>query len=124
MALEIVKPSEQSFKSLLTPSQRGGVILLLTQAIGKQEQDNLNFLSDHHLLPERAIKLTNNPDQDVKIINWCLNEGVFEKMAKVACLPAGRGEENFREGNELATNGVQQFWKKVDDLLNMRLQLS
>lgn len=110
IALEIVKPSEQSFKALFNSSQRGGAILLLTEAIGKQEQDNLNFLLDHQLLPERAIKLTNDPDLDVETINSYIKEGLFKKMASQV-------KENLQEGNELATNGVQQFWAKVDALV-------
>lgn len=134
IALEIVKPSEQSFKALLAPDQRGGSILLLTQAIGKQEQDNLEFLSDHKLLPNaedqeklyryalegrlpadmecqwKALRLTNDPDKDATIIHWCINVGVFEKMA-------ARRETTVPKNHELASNGVQQFWEKVDDLV-------
>lgn len=60
-ALEITKPSEQAFKALLTPHQQGGVILLLSSPVGRQEYDNLNFLSRHRLLsatsPSRALLL-------------------------------------------------------------------
>ncbi|KKT58403.1 MAG: hypothetical protein UW51_C0003G0067 [Candidatus Amesbacteria bacterium GW2011_GWA1_44_24] len=53
-SLEITKPSEQSFKALLTPHQRGGVILLFTRPVGRQEYDNLDFLRRHRLLPDAA----------------------------------------------------------------------
>lgn len=141
IALEIVKPSEQAFKALLTPSQRGGSILLLTQAVGKQEQDNLKFMLDHKLLADRedqdklqeyalenklpdekdcqpylerahswkALRLTNDPNKDAVIINWCIKAGVFEKMA-------GRKEKSSSKDPELGSNGVQQFWEKVDNL--------
>lgn len=142
IALEIVKPSEQAFKTLFTPKQRGGSILLLNKAVGRQEQDNLNFLLDHQLLPNRtdqnklqkyafesrqpdetdcrkcinraqnwrAIKLTNDPDKDAHIINWCLQVGLFGKMSE--------HETKLKQKDpELASNGVQQFWEKVDDLV-------
>lgn len=49
--LEITKPSEQAFKALVTPKQRGGVILLFSDPVGRQENDNLAFLVRHDLLP-------------------------------------------------------------------------
>ena len=48
---EITKPSEQAFKSLILPNQIGGMILLFTKAIGRQEYDNLFFLKRHSLIP-------------------------------------------------------------------------
>ncbi len=52
-AVEITKPSEQAFKAILKPRERGGVILLLTQPVGRQEYDNLNFLQRHRLMPSK-----------------------------------------------------------------------
>jgi hypothetical protein len=112
IALEIVKPSEQSFKALLAPDQRGGSILLLTQAIGKQEEDNLQFLSDHKLIPRRALRFTNDPAKDVAFINRCIRDGIFSKMAR-------RDIES--KDPELASNGVAQFWQKVDGLVRKKL---
>jgi hypothetical protein len=109
IALEIVKPSEQSFKALLSPLQRGGAILLFMQPIGKQEEDNLGFLTDHNLIPERALRLTNDPLQDVAFINGCIRDGVFSRMA---------AKKSFHSKDpELAGNGVTQFWEKVDMLV-------
>jgi hypothetical protein len=49
--VEITKPSEQAFKSLLSPTQRGGVILLFSKPVGRQEYDNIAFLKRHGLMP-------------------------------------------------------------------------
>jgi hypothetical protein len=51
VGLEVTKPSEQTFKALLTPEQRGGVVLLFSQPVGRQERDNLSFMRRHHLIP-------------------------------------------------------------------------
>jgi hypothetical protein len=143
IGLEIVKPSEQAFKTLFAPGQRGGVVLLLNEAVGRQEQDNLNFLLEHKLLPSqedqyqwenyaqgddeqpkgkdyreygerarewRAIKLTNNPDKDAQMINWGIKAGIFRKMSEPREKPESKDPE-------LASNGVQQFWEKVDGLV-------
>jgi len=48
---EITKPSEQAFKALTNPKQRGGSILLFSDPVGRQEFDNLHFLQTHHLIP-------------------------------------------------------------------------
>jgi hypothetical protein len=57
IGLEVTKPSEQAFKSLYFPKQRGGSILLFAPPVGRQEFDNLDFLRRHQLIPsltERA----------------------------------------------------------------------
>jgi hypothetical protein len=138
IGLEVVKPSEQAFKTMFSPDQRGGAILLLTQPVGKQEHDNLDFLLDHKLIPDendqqklekfamadkmpneeecrecierarlwKAIRLTNDPASDARLINWCIKVGVFEKMSQVET------KTNLSDP-ELASNGVEQFWKMV-----------
>lgn len=50
-ALEITKPSEQTFKVLLNPKQVGGVIMLFSQPVGRQEYDNLSFMRRFSLIP-------------------------------------------------------------------------
>jgi len=57
-AVEITKPSEQTFKALLEPNERGGVILLFTQPVGRQERDNLSFLQRHGLIPNETEQQT------------------------------------------------------------------
>jgi hypothetical protein len=65
-SLEITKPSEQSFKTLLNPRQRGGVIMLFSDPVGRQEDDNVRFMTRHGLLPN---------EQDAKLIRGiCLGE--------------------------------------------------
>jgi hypothetical protein len=51
LALEVTKPSEQTFKCLAPTSARGGVILLFTEPVGVQEFDNMNFLRRNSLVP-------------------------------------------------------------------------
>ena len=53
ISLEVTKPSEQAFKALVDPHQRGGSLLLFSQPVGRQEYDNLDFLERHLLLPTR-----------------------------------------------------------------------
>lgn len=70
-AVEITKPSEQAFKALIAPRQRGGVILLLTSPIGRQERDNLAFLKRHDLLPDDKL--------GQQLIQSLLAKGTFTK---------------------------------------------
>jgi hypothetical protein len=51
IALEVTKPSEQSFKACFSAAQRGGVILLFSEPVGQQEFENLAFLERNALLP-------------------------------------------------------------------------
>jgi hypothetical protein len=57
VSLEVTKPSEQAFKALLGTRSRGGVILLFSQPVGRQEFDNLDFLERHALVPAKQINL-------------------------------------------------------------------
>lgn len=50
-ALEITKPSEQAFKTLISPRKIGGPIMLFAEPVGRQEIDNLNFMVKHGLIP-------------------------------------------------------------------------
>lgn len=51
LALEVTKPSEQTFKCLVATGSRGGVILLFTHPVGTQEFENMDFLRRHNLVP-------------------------------------------------------------------------
>lgn len=132
IVLEITKPSEQAYKALFNPRQNGGVILLLTSPIGKQEEDNLAFLQRHQLLPSpeqnkqlwdlvndktdkqetilnesmhwRALMLPNKAQEAVKFIYKLKAVGVFNAMLKY----------QIPNTSELADNGVAQFWKSID----------
>lgn len=57
VGLEITKPSEQAFKALLKPEQRGGSLLLLSRPVGQQEWDNLDFLRRQKLIPLRSEQM-------------------------------------------------------------------
>lgn len=141
IALEITKPSEQAFKALCDPSQVGGSILLFSKPVGRQEYDNLDFLSRHFLIPDellqkklwnmakekenakdneklmkivsyfRGLKISEDPEDAVNFIIWCLNEGIFEKMLDFKKI-AGDDHKH-----ELGTEGVEMFWEKVGEVV-------
>lgn len=136
IALEITKPSEQAFKTLTTPTQRGGAILLLAKPVGGQEYDNLHFLRNHGLMPNgqqmrhlwekaekqehleaevfatarqwRALLLPEDPDKACLFILWCLQEKLLMTMMHY---------RKHSKSAELQSNGVAQFWKKVEELV-------
>lgn len=51
IGVEITKPSEQSFKCLYTPRMYGGSVLLFSDPVGRQEDDNVAFMRRYGLLP-------------------------------------------------------------------------
>lgn len=125
---EVTKPSEQAFKALYAPHQLGGVILLFTQPVGRQEYDNMWFLARQRLIPSkedqerlwqmsndklqitndllkkakgwRGVRLMSDPKKSALFIEWCLKEGVFEQM--------------MRFEGKAKSNGVQDTWRLVD----------
>jgi len=129
IALEITKPSEQSFKALLDCENRGASLLLFTQPIGRQEDDNLNFLMRHKLIPQkneipndvwmqqaalwRGISLPQNPKKAAQCIWWCLEKGIFSAM--MSCKVRPRPDDLHI--SELSANGMEVFWKKVGELV-------
>jgi len=142
LSLEITKPSEQTFKALLRPSQKGGVILLFSNPVGVQEYDNIDFLRRNHLFPTktqqlylfekaeknqpllsenekellhharmwRALMLPSDPKIAASFICWCHEQGIFEQM--------GKFHDPTKESEELGSNGVAQFWQKVENFLD------
>jgi hypothetical protein len=137
IALEVTKPSEQAFKALATPKQRGGVILLFSKPVGKQEYDNLHFLRNHGMMPTkhenlrlwqmsekqesfhdedllkkahhwRAIRLPDDAKMASAFTLWCLQEKLFSNMMHYT-----RAQDNV----ELQSNGVEQFWFHTAELL-------
>ncbi|MFA6250962.1 MAG: hypothetical protein WC686_05730, partial [Candidatus Shapirobacteria bacterium] len=142
IGLEIVKPSEQMFKAVLAKNQRGGAILLLTEPMGIQEEDNVRFLLDHKLLPcqedqerlEMEAKLGKTPEKE--FFEEYLKKAALWKAIRLSnkpsqdaqfidwCLEAGIFEQmaslkkNCDEGDtEIAGNGVERFWKRTDRLI-------
>ncbi|CAN5330880.1 hypothetical protein BH10PAT1_BH10PAT1_0110 [soil metagenome] len=130
-SIEITKPSEQTFKAILNPRQRGGVILLLTPPIGRQEYDNLNFLTRNGLMPTeiegnqlfvdsdltkwipkaktwRAIKLPDDPIAAADFVKKLKANGIFYAMLS-AVIP---------DKPELKDNGVQMIWNEIEKLTN------
>lgn len=141
IGFEITKPSEQVFKVLFTPRQRGGVILLLAAPVGRQEWDNLEFLRRHLLMPNetaegalwdlaksqlpltnalrqqskywRALALPKDPVAAAVFIEWAKNVGLFMLMLQAT----GRPHSLDAHKHELGSDGVAQFWKRVEKLL-------
>lgn len=136
IALEITKPSEQSFKALMDCTKQSASILLFTEPVGRQEWDNLDFLRRHHLIPTRleqtalwrhnskdkflkkalkwrGICLPEDPTQAAEFIDWCQKTGLFASMMKCEIRP--HNEDEYK--HELNPDGVKIFWEIVADLL-------
>ncbi|HWA51612.1 MAG TPA: hypothetical protein VG895_00980 [Patescibacteria group bacterium] len=129
-SIEITKPSEQAFKALLNPRQRGGVILLLTAPIGRQEYDNINFLTRNGLMPTeienkqlfveedlkkwiekakawRAIKLPKDPIKAADFVRRLKQSGIFYAML-FAIIP---------NKPELKDYGVRTIWEEIGKIV-------
>ncbi len=129
-SIEITKPSEQAFKAILNPRQRGGVILLLTKPIGRQEYDNLNFLERFGLVPTkeehnmlfqepnlrrwsekakswRAVRIPDDPIKAAEFVKNLKASGILYSM--LSCIVPDK--------EELKTNGVDRIWEEIGKLL-------
>lgn len=145
LSMEVTKPSEQAFKAMFSPKQNGGVILLFTDPVGRQEYDNLRFLERHGLIPSeleqaellswsqkewklteherkrlfastshwRGVRLPPDPVKAAEFIRWGLKAGFFASLLEATV--CSRGDILCRE--EVAGNGVEQFWKEVEKVL-------
>lgn len=136
ISLEITKPSEQSFKALMEPTNESASILLFSKPVGRQEFDNLNFLRRHKLIPTiseeqklwkmtdekeiiskasnwRGICLPFHSSQAADFIYWCLKKGIFAKMMNYK--NHYFNEDEYK--NELNPEGVVKFWQLVAQLL-------
>jgi len=137
IALEITKPSEQSFKALMNCNKRSASILLFTEPVGRQEWDNLDFLRRHNLIPDpneqkklfkmkacktdlkkavrwRGLCLPADPEDAAVFIHWCLKTGIFASM--IRCRVKPRNKDVFK--HELNSEGVTGFWKIASELLD------
>ncbi len=135
IALEITKPSEQSFKALMDCRKESASILLFTEPVGRQEWDNLDFLRRHHLIPtrveqsvlwrhnarEKAVKkafkwrgicLPDDPIAAAEFIHWSLKSGIFASMMRCEIKP--HSEDEYK--HELNPEGVKSFWEIVSGL--------
>lgn len=148
ISIEITKPSEQAFKILLKPIQRGGAIMLFASPVGRQEKDNINFMIRHGLIPtyEEQKKLWERARNE-DMLSGQEQKELFEKAAywRGICLPFGSKEtirfiywcykteifkhmvenkthcadcEEKKCNNEIQSTGVRDFWIKVANLLN------
>jgi hypothetical protein len=137
IALDVTKPSEQAFKALTTPKQRGGALILFSTPVGGQEYDNIHFLRNHELMPHgnetrmlwklandqqsmqgsellekarhwRCLLLPDDPQEAAAFTNWCLTEKVFATMMHYT---------HALNSQEVKSNGVEQFWTQVAELV-------
>jgi len=114
--LEITKPSEQAFKSIIYPENVGGSILLFSTPVGRQEKENIQFLERHRLMPvtglsitPRAIRISQNPKIAAKFIRWGVNSGLFRRMTS----PNFKFSKKCLESGEMGPDGAKLFWKHV-----------
>ncbi len=145
VGLEITKPSEQAFKALLCSEQIGGSVLLFTDPVGRQENDNLAFLRRHQLIPtdeeQNLLFDLSGKNQEMSAAE---QERLFPRAqtwrgvripgdprsaAKFIwwchqqgifarmheCYSCARGDDSCK--HELGDDGVKQFWKQVEKLL-------
>lgn len=143
ISLEVTKPSEQTFKALLSPYQQGGTILLFAHPVGRQEYDNIAFLRRHHLIPtlhvqkmlwEKAAKqasLENPIDKDIlrSAKTWrgllLPNDAYLATQFITWCIKEGifiqmmhyttQTHETDMHPNELGDSGVKLFWHTVSE---------
>ncbi len=141
ISLEVTKPSEQAFKTLLYPQHLGGSLLLFSEPVGRQEYDNINFMHRHNLIPNKKVQeqlwglaknsekptaaimesvrewrgmiLPNDPEQAGCYIWWCLENKLFEKMMQYRVLQ----EDTSASAAELSPYGVAEFWDKLSEFI-------
>jgi len=132
ISLEITKPSEQTFKALCAPYQIGGVILLFSKPVGRQEYDNIHFLRVRKMMPSieeqfvlwecsrkseevpfelrknivswRALSLPEDPYAASIFISWCIKQEIFLKMIEY---------KPNNDSKETRSDGVKQFWQQA-----------
>lgn len=136
MALEVTKPSEHAFKGLAKPRLRGGVIMLFSDPVGRQEWDNMKFLQRHGLLPNiedqrvlwrdaqlnrepsetimirarswRALRLPTHAVASARFIWWALEHRLFATMMRFS---------GYQDNPELTSQGVAMFWRNIENYL-------
>jgi len=145
-ALEITKPSEQAFKSLIPTNKIGGSLLLLAEPVGRQEIDNLNFMVKHGLIPnlsqqrylwrlaERKASLEELKEKTELWQKSRFWRGVVmphhsERSAQFVwwCFNVGlfkkmirnttRIDDSIDYKNEVSPDGVDIFWQKITKYL-------
>lgn len=151
IGLEITKPSEQTFKALFKPDQVGGVLLLFSEPVGRQEYDNLHFLQRHNLIPRidqkrrlyrycKGKKELASFDEGRQLLSEArLWRGIeLPKDPKYAaqfiqyCVKNSVFNSMFSYGrsgvvptknsDEIQDDGVELFWKRADNLLEKMVE--
>ncbi|MEK7112814.1 MAG: hypothetical protein AAB875_05870 [Patescibacteria group bacterium] len=145
-SLEVTKPSEQTFKALLSSQERGGVLLLFSLPVGVQEYDNLNFLERHFLVPGKALntnlwlmaeegKKLNEKDDFELLKEACTWRGIRlpkdagkaaqfvfwclkERIFSQMVLCTGEPQPNDTSPEELGEGGIRKFWEIVSDYIS------
>jgi hypothetical protein len=133
-SVEITKPSEQTFKALLTPKMQGGVTLLFSGAVGRQEYDNIHFLERHGLLPNAKDTLTLDAlwflNQKQLITKKFLDRAkkwrgillprigmqgadAIVRLYETGILHAMSQFNEFANESELKSDGAMRFWKRL-----------
>lgn len=71
---EVTKPSEHTFKSILSVNQRGGMPMFFAPPVGRQEYDNLDFVKRIGLLNKRNYTLSTDPVASASQFIDCLQK--------------------------------------------------
>lgn len=144
IAFEITKPSEQAFKALLSRRHVGGSILLFSDPVGRQEDENLAFFRRHERIPtiEEQKELWKSVEHRDEVKN--LGQEALRHVSKWrgVLLPIGTDAsaafismllrrrifsemgKTMRKNRspELGSGGVEQFWDMVCHLCAKDLQ--
>lgn len=136
IGFEITKPSEQAFKSLISPRQVGGAVLLFTLPVGRQEYDNLNFMRTHLLIPSkedqktmwkkamgnearcffdpsgwRGVVLPTGTTVGSRLIFNLFIKGAYKEMM---------AKKKYIKADELGSDGVKLFWKMLHEKTGLK----
>jgi hypothetical protein len=150
IGLEITKPSEQAFKALIKPEKVGGPILLFAKPVGRQEYDNVDFLTRHGLIPTKAEHkfLYDHAERNISLKTSLEGKKLLEKsrLWRGILLPNHsnkcanlvfwalkewlflqmvkcriNAERKDTRIEELNPTGVEEFWQSVTNYLDEKL---
>ena len=141
-ACEITKPSEQAFKAILKPNEKGGVILLLSDPVGRQEYDNLKFLIRHELLADTQtqkeledylVEQGEIPQSQKNTIHYNASHWRALKLpanpARTAAFIINAKKTGLlysmlsyvpETKRDLTSDGVEQIWNSISQMLQYR----
>jgi len=112
IAAEITKPSEQSFKALLSDEAVAGSVLFFAQPVGRQEFDNLDFFKRHQLL-----SLGSNQARCwlLPIGSNATTEFIWQKFSSGQLLEVFNHSAQPKLTAETGDNGSQLFWELINE---------